>query len=98
LAHILATILGSDPVKFVGSQHEMDRDETVKLLFLGIPALVLSLSLFTSAFRVGDMLVWYFREIKVNQKLLIYLINFQKYVLEGSNIQSTTKIDKSISF
>ncbi|CBY41394.1 unnamed protein product, partial [Oikopleura dioica] len=43
----------------------MDRDETVKLLFLGIPALVLSLSLFTSAFRVGDMLVWYFREIKV---------------------------------
>ena len=75
----------------------MDRDETVKLLFLGIPALVLSLSLFTSAFRVGDMMVWYFREIKVHKKLLTFP-DSQEYVLEGSNIQSTTKIDKSISF
>ena len=65
LGQILARFLGSEPVPFVGSQVEMDRDETVKLLFLGIPALVLSLSLFTSAFRVGDMLLWYFREIKV---------------------------------
>jgi hypothetical protein len=61
----LAQFLGSEPVPFVGSKVEMDRDETVKLLFLGIPALVLSFSLFTSAFRVGDMLLWYFREIKV---------------------------------